>query len=436
MPPSRSAPAARRDRPPLLRVVQFYGLTAATAVAPLVALPAITSSAGAAGFAAVVLGQTLGAAAAVVVLMGWGLVGAHVVAVRQGSPEQLQEVYWTSLFTRLAVSAVVLPVVALVAFLVAPDEPAVVALMAVGSSLVGLTSSWYFVGLGRSGLVAVYETLPQVGVSVLGSIALWLGMPLVGFPLLTIAANLLAVLLAFLRLRGDRATRRVPGIRATITSLREQAPLIVSSLATYAWTGFAVTLVAAVAPASLPLFAALYRVQLLGRALLFPFKNALQSWVSGSRGAERAGRTRTAVLATGAAGLLAAVSMTILTPVLDGLIFSGTIEVGVGEAAAMASSLVVVSLSLGYSAYVLIPAGLTRVVVASTVTGAVVGAPLLLLGARAGGAVGASLAILVTETVVLATALGVRSVVGRRARRTAAPLPDRPSPVPAGDARD
>jgi len=431
--PSGDSSTRARTRPPIGRVVQFYGLTAATAVAPLVALPAITSSAGAAGFAAVVLGQTLGAAAAVVVLMGWGLVGAHVVAVRRDSPAELQEVYWTSLVTRLAVSVVVLPAVAVVAFLVAPQEPAVVALMAVGSAVVGLTSAWYFVGLGRSGLVAVYETLPQVGISVLGSVALWAGMPLVGFPLLTLAANVLAVVLAFLRLRGDRATRRVPGLRATAASLREQAPLIVSSLATYAWTGFAVTLVATVAPASLALFAALYRVQLLGRALLFPFKNALQSWVSGSSGADRAGRTRTAILVTGAAGALVAVSMTVLTPLLDGVVFSGTIEVGVGQAAAMASSLVVVSLSLGFSAYVLIPAGLTRVVVTSTVTGAVVGVPLLLLGARVGGAVGASLAILATEVLVLATAYGARWVLRRRAARRPVGAVEQPSATSVAD---
>lgn len=423
-----------RNRPPVRRLVQFYGLTATTAVAPLVALPAITSSAGAAGFAAVVLGQTLGAAAAVVILMGWGLVGAHVVAVRQDSPEELQRVYWTSLVTRLAVAAVVLPVAAAVAVLVTPHAPLVVALSAVGSGLVGLTSSWYFVGLGRSGLVAVYETLPQVGVSVLGSLALWAGMPLVGFPLLTIGANVLTVALAFLRLRGNRTTRQVPGVRATVASLREQAPLIVSSLATYAWTGFSVTLVASVAPASLALFAALYRVQLLGRALLFPFKNALQSWVSGSSEADRAGRTRTAVLVTGAAGLVVAVSMTVLTPLLDGLVFSGTIEVSLDAAATMASSLIVVSLSLGFSAYVLIPAGLTRVVVTSTVTGAVVGAPLLLLGARTGGAVGASLAILVTEVVVLATALATQLVLRRRAGRHARPVEGARAGVPVLDA--
>lgn len=405
--------SAGRNRPPVRRVLEFYGLTAATALAPLVALPAITSAAGATGLAAVVLGQTLGAAAAVVVLMGWGLVGAHAVAVRRGSPAELQKLYWTSLVTRLVVAAVLLPVVAAVAVLVAPDLPVVVALSAVGSGLVGLTSAWYFVGLGRTGLVAAYETLPQVGISVVGSVALWAGMPLLGFPLLTIAANVLVVVLTYLRLRGDRTIRRAPGLRATAASLREQAPLIVSSLATYAWTGFAVTLVATGAPASLPLFAALYRVQQLGRALLFPFKNALQSWVSGSADADRASRTRTAVLVTAAAGLLVAVGMTVLTPLLDGIIFSGTIEVGVVPAAVMASSLVVVSLSLAYTAYVLVPDGLTRVVVISTVTGAVVGVPLLLVGARVGGAVGAGAAIVVTETVVLVTALVARAAARR-----------------------
>ncbi|MCW2582564.1 MAG: hypothetical protein JWQ53_1354, partial [Klenkia sp.] len=394
-----------RNRPPVRRVVEFYGLTAATALAPLVALPAITSTAGASGFAAVVLGQTLGAAAAVVVLMGWGLVGAHAVAVRKDSPAQLQEVYWTSLLTRLAVAAVVLPVVALVAFLVAPSHPGVVVLAAVGSGLVGLTSSWYFTGLGRSGLVALYETLPQVGVSVLGSLALWAGMPLIGFPVLTIVANVLAVVLAFVRLRGDRATRVVPGARAIGSSLREQSSLILSSLAAYAWTGFSVTLVATVSPASLALFAALYRVQLLGRALLFPFKNALQSWVSGGADEDRPARTRTAVLVTVAAGLLVAVGMAVLTPLLDGVVFSGTIRVGFGPAATMAASLVVVSASLAFSAYVLVPGGLTRIVVTSTVAGAVVGVPLLLAGAHWAGAVGASLAVLLTELVVLGTAL-------------------------------
>lgn len=407
MAPIETAGPISRNRPPIRRVLEFYGLTAATALAPLVALPAITSSAGASGFAAVVLGQTLGAAAAVVVLMGWGLVGAHTVAVRRDSPLELQEVYWTSLFTRLAVAAVVLPVVGVVALLVAPSHAAVVVLATVGSGLVGLTSSWYFTGLGRSGLVALYETLPQVAVSVLGSVALWAGMPLIGFPVLTIVANTLAVVLAFLRLRGDRATRRVPGARVVMTSLREQSSLILSALAAYAWTGFSVTLVATVSPASLALFAALYRVQLLGRALLFPFKNALQSWVAGGVDEDRAARTRTAVLVTVAAGVLVAVGMTVLTPLLDAVVFSGTIQIGFVQAAAMASSLVVVASSLAFSAYVLVPRGLTRVVVASTVSGAVVGVPLLLAGAHWAGAVGASLAILVTELIVLGVALAV-----------------------------
>ena len=81
----------------------------------------------------------------------------------------------------------------------------------------------------------------------------------------------------------------------------------------------------------------------------------------------------------------------------------------------MAASLVVVGASLAFSAYVLVPGGLTRIIVTSTVAGAVVGVPLLLAGAHWAGAVGASLAILVTELVVLGTAL-VSFRVGRQGR--------------------
>lgn len=410
----RAVPA--QARLPFRRVANFYVLTAISALAPLIALPAITSVGGASGFGAIVLGQSLGSATAMVVLMGWGLVGPHEVAGRSSRQDALRDLYWVSMLSRSFAAAALIPPLAVAAFLLAPAEPLTVAAQAITSSLVGLSSSWFFTGLGRSGLVALYETLPLAGGAVAASIALWMGMPLLGYPIVTGGLFLISIGMSARKLGGG-APRRGRGYRRAVKrSLRDQSQMVVGSLASYAYTGSSVPIVAAVAPQSLPVFAAVYRVYLLGRSLLFPFKNALQSWVSAESRPDQESRSRTAVVVTSGASVLAAVGMAVLLPLLDELIFSGSIRVDLRTAATMSISLIIIGTAMGLSAYCLIPRGLVAVVVRASVVGAVVGVPLLIALAKSYGAIGAALAVSLAEGAVL-----VYLAVGLTRRRAESP---------------
>ena len=60
---------------------------------------------------------------------------------------------------------------AVIAALVSPEQYRLVgALMSLTTVLAGLSSSWYMIGLGRAGLIALFEILPRIIATIVAAV--------------------------------------------------------------------------------------------------------------------------------------------------------------------------------------------------------------------------------------------------------------------------
>jgi hypothetical protein len=342
---------------------------------------------------------------------------------------------WVSILSRLVVGAVLLPVTAAAAALLAPEGFRLLAVLtAIAVSTIGLSALWFFVGSGRAGQAARYETVPRVVVLLLAAGVVLLTQDAIWYPVLFLAGQVVTIGVLTSRLGVvslDRGTwaevRRV---------LREQRAAAGSDVVFAVMLAVPTSILAAVAPGALAAFSAGDRVQRLAQSGIQPLFNAFQGWVSESAPADTAARMRVAVGATAACGALGGTAFAIGLPLLDGPLFAGEIAVGYGVSVFFGLSLALYSLTSAINFTVLAPAGLTRIIFRATlVAGLVVVAGTCVLPQLVGATGGAASVAAAQAAALLVQLPAWRRVVhDRRAAVRPAPggLPDSPVRVAAG----
>jgi O-antigen/teichoic acid export membrane protein len=415
-PEVESSPAAAADgRPPLpwRRVSSFLGLPLISLLGSLALIPVIASVGGAPGWAAVAVGQALGGGAATVLQYGWGFSGpTRMVPL---SPIDRARLLWVSMLSRLIVGAVLFPAAAAAAALLAPDGfRLLAALTAVALATIGLSALWFFVGTGRPGQAARYETVPRLVVLLVAAGVVLLTQDPVWYPVLFLGGQALTIGYLCHRL-GVVSLSRETWV-AAVRILREQRAAAASDVVFAVMLAVPTSILAAVAPGAVATFAAGDRVQKLAQSGIQPLFNAFQGWVSEAPG-DAAARMRLAVGATAACGAVGGVAFAVGLPLLDDLLFAGEVSVGYGVSVFFGLSLALYALTSAINFTVLAPAGLTRTIFRSTaVAGAVVvlGASVLPL---LFGAVGGAASVAAAQ----AAALAVQVPSWRRVMRATAP---------------
>ncbi|MGY1820426.1 hypothetical protein [Geodermatophilus sp. SYSU D00079] len=381
----------------------------------------ISAVGGAEGWAAVALGQALGTGIATVLQYGWGFVGpTRVVGLDAGARARL---LWVSTLSRLLVGAVLFPVAAVAAALLAPDgRRLLAALTAVALGTWGMSAYWFFVGTGRPGHAARYETVPRLVVQLTAALsALVSGNPL-WYPVVFLLGQVAAI--GWLTVRLSEVSFSRGTWAQAVAALRDQRTAAATDAVVAAVASVPTSIMAAVAPASLAVFTAGDRVQRLAQSGIQPIYNAFQGWVSEAPRGGVATRMRLAVGATSCAGLLVGAGVAVGLPVVDRWLFAGAVEVGHLVSLLFGAALALWSLSSAITFDVLAPAGRTDVILRSTVVGgsvAIVGVASL---PHVCGAAGGAAAVLLAQV----GALTAQWVGVRRLSRRATPGP---GPVPA-----
>ena len=129
------------------RGLEYLAIPALGAVSPLIAIPAITATAGASGWAAIAIGQGVGSAAAVVVELAWGLTGPQRVSRLKGA--ERGDLYLLALLSKILVFAIVAPFSFYISTLICDDAFSNEAgWAALSACAVGLSGAWFFLGTG------------------------------------------------------------------------------------------------------------------------------------------------------------------------------------------------------------------------------------------------------------------------------------------------
>lgn len=376
-------------RPLLTRLVGFGGLSAVSALSPLLALPILARAATVEEWAAIAIGQSVGGLGGLVVGAGWNVNGPALVA---RDPAGRVPLLLSSLAARIAAAAVTLPaVVAIAALIPASDNTALSSLMAMSTALVGFSPAWYAVGTGRPGLLLWADVAPRFVGSIGGAVASAATGLLVLYPLFLLCSSLAAY--AHFYARHTRGRRHPGCLRGGLRGVVANASALGTELAAGAYTVGSSALVGLTGtPQTVALFNTGYRLTTFGATVIAALSNALQAWVAEADGITFVRRlTRSLILhsALGVAGLLV---LTLLGPTVCRLLFGEDLTPSPGTMMMLGVFFLFWSLETVTGRHLLVTRGRTRSLLVTTIFGSLVGA-LALPVAAAHGTSAAALAL-------------------------------------------
>ncbi len=395
------------------RVLAFAGLPFLSLITPFLFLPILARVAGTDAWVAIAVGQSIGAFFALAVSLGYNTVGPAMVALTP--PEGRAALLLASLRARTAVllPAGVLAIV-IAALVVPPGFALVGGLMALATVLAGLSSSWYMTGLGRAGLIALFEILPRIAATVLAAMMLLVGASVFWYPILLLVASGASIVgfVVFtagwrgLGARGDATVREV---------LASNRSAVATELAAGAYNSLAVTFVGITATtpqaASYVVGDKLYRI---GQYSVSALGNAVQGWVVEDDRAHFAARARRSLLMHATLGLFGLLGFALLGPWLSVFLFGDA--VAIDELTALGFGVATLGIALGTSLgrVTLVGLGARREFMASVFIAAAVGIPSVLALSAFFGAAGGAWGLAIGELAsVTAQSLFLRRVWAR-----------------------
>jgi len=393
-------PVPEPTGPPAWRkLLGFALLPGIAAISPLVVLPLIARSVGDIGWASALSGEVIGTFAAIALAFGWTTIGPAMVAV--GSDERRGELYRQSLVVRGIMAAITLPITVIVCASIAGEgHELLAALMGLQGALIATSFTWFAVGLGHPGAIAVYDAVPRVVAAVLSAVAIGFGAPAIVFPLGGITVTIIGT-----ALYSSRVLRRLPAawpsMRRVPGLFRTALPVALSEGGIGAYSSVPTPLVTVTAsPADAAGYATADKLLKLGQFLPITLANAFQNWTAEVVAEQRARRLRFAISAHLALGLSGWLILATVGSWGSRLLF--------GDAAAPTELLL--PIGLAFTCYtvrtamvrlVLFPAGFARTVLAGTLVGSAVGLPVLIIGTFSIGPLGTALGYALIELVSL-----------------------------------
>ncbi len=395
----------------LRRLTGFTLLPLLSLVTPFLLLPVVARVSGPAGWSSFVAGQAIGTIGATVVFWGWNVIGP-VLAARAGDLEARTEVYAVSLRTRYLLLIVVVPVVVVVSALVATMGHRVdAAAMAAATTLLGMSPSWFGIGVGNPWLLFWYDTLPRVVAAVLAAALVWVTSLVWVYPVL-LAVAVAGSLSAFRR-------RHVPGARGAVVSPWPVARSL-GDLRLHLGTAGINLAATAYASTPVPIATVALRTEVssrfasadsLYRFALFTVTamgNAFQGWTleDAPQPVDRRRRHLAAWRTHLGLGIAGAVAFAALGPWASGLLFGSAVQAPRDVCVYYGVAFVFLSASSPAIRNLLLPTGRVRLVLGWTLASAVVGLTGMGAAAVSGWPAGVALGMAVSEALLFVGLLG------------------------------
>lgn len=397
------------SREKIAAMAGFIALPVISAIAALIAVPFLIRFGGVNGWAAIAIGQGVGATVALIVTFGWGTSGPAQVA--RAPQAALGHIYWTSVCMRLAVLTLVLPLGLFIVHALAPAEHATALLVCAAVAMQGMTPGWYLTGLHRPFAIAALETGPRAAAQVSAIVIVAVSGDLYWFGAITLAVEALFVVFSAILIARPQSAATT--LRDAASQARQQWPLVLSALTSALYTRAATPIVAAVSPIAVPLFAAADRVQQFGRTGLRPIAMFFQGWVAADTRRSQA-RAKVASLVTIGAGLVIGVAVAVFLPPVSPLLFSDALHFTWIQSSAIGILLASVAGSMSTGLYYLIPLGAVSVFSWTSGIASILGVPLLVLLTTVADSTGALVALASVEALVFSS----QAVVAYRLIRT------------------
>lgn len=312
--PKNSVKAAGFFIPPVL-----------ASISPLLVIPAITARFGADGWSQIAVAQSVGLGASVLVDLGWSLTGAQRVG--RASMRYRRHLYTRALWSRGVMMLPAGVVASIAAWLLCDGDVIVSVGTALAAAGAGLSSAWFFIGMGSPRDLLIYDSAPRMLLSVLAGVLLLCHSSLVTYPLCMLAG---CVIPHIMYMCQEKFTVRDLwyGTRRTRLVVRYQLPSLVSRASNALYLALPVSIVSIFAPASVPQFAAVERLLRMGTSVLVAVPNIFQAWVG--KAVSKLERERRVRIAVGISVLTApayAVGFCLAAPAISRYVFTGVVDI-------------------------------------------------------------------------------------------------------------
>jgi len=267
----------------------------------------------------------------------------------------------------------------------------------------GLTSSWYFIGLGSPWSIVVSDVMPRVLATAMSCVAILIwNAPAVLYGQLLLLASVASVFVSI------RVAQMPPGLVLGHTlprfmlSLRNQRSALIARGVSSLYIALPVTLVSIVNPPAVLVFSAAERLVRMALSILQAVPNAFQSYigVAKTKGA-LVGRVQTSIWTNIALGILAGVTFSILAPSVASALFSGVVAIPVEVAIVSGGVIFCTCCSRAVGSLGLVPFRDVKSIAVSAAIGAVLGVTCILVFGRFYAAYVAMVGMLTAEVGVL-----------------------------------
>lgn len=381
------------------RLGGFALSTGLSSAVTLLAVPIIITGAGPFVWGVQAAIQSAAGLFGVIVAFGWGTTGAAEVAAMD--PSSRAQWYAHSLVARTYLLLIAYPAMVAVMWALNPTLLPLVLVASAAYLVPSIGASWYFIGEARPDRLFRLDVLPQT----LGVVASLPVMMLTGDLTLTMVVqlvfNVVAVSFSARAILRGAAARVSFRPAAVVRQLATQRHAVITSATSSLYVATPLLVLNAVAPAALPVYAMgdkLFRFALTAFA---PILHFTQGWISERGPAERRERIRRVLLVIPVVSLTGGACVMVLGPWTAAVLSQAAIPFGLELSAPFAVILFAVTLSQVLGLACLVQLGRTRDLAASTILGAAVGAPLLVVGAIVFGAPGVAWALALSEVLVV-----------------------------------
>lgn len=375
-------------------------------------IPIVVTRAGVDIWAGVATAQAIAGFSAVLVAFGWGVTGPAAVAVADADARGAY--FADSVASRFWLFVIIAPIMLIAVKLLAPGDFLVDALVAISLLLPSLGASWFFVGERAPWRLLLIENMPRATGTALGALALALTGEPVWFGAVQALGAVGAVTLSWRDVLSRHRVRPALHPGPAFRRLASQASGVVAAGTAALYVNLPLVVVASLVPEATAIYALADKIQKFATTAYTPVLQIAQGYVPNADPEKRVKRARRATLVSFALGIVAAVAYILLMPLTSNVLSGGTLKPDTSLAVPLGIGLGAVCVSAITGLACLTAFGAVRQVAVSTVLGAVVGVPLIVLLGLTDGSLGIAWAVSVSEVLVVGYQLGALHRILRR----------------------
>ena len=384
----------------LARLASFALTVGVGTIVGLISIPVITGIVGAEIWAVQALAQSVSILFGIVVAFGWGTTGPSMVA---STGKTLRpQLFLDSLVSRGYLFLIAGPAMVAVMIVLQPNHVLLVVLASVAYLLPFLGGNWYFIGEAKPKRLFILDALPQFSGTLIGLGVLALTRDIIWLVATQLLFNMLAIALTSIVIIQSAETRIVPNfsVREAIGRLKRQRHGVVTAATGSLYVNLPLVAINLFLPQQLGIYLMADRIFRYGVLALSPILQFIQGWIpEGGRENLRHRLIRSAQVAP-VFGFLGGMAIFLLGPIASDILSNGLVIFPETLSAAVGLMFFSVAVSQILGLACLVSIGQGRILVQSTVLGAVCGAPAIILAALYSDVTGVAWAVAVSEVLV------------------------------------